>query len=490
MERERSSCFCVPGVVLAGLELLLVLALASCQGARVSSPQTHMVTIPLAADSVVAGSPLQFVVRAAPAPQANLAVGVTITSSGCVLTDAPTSVTIAAGKTEATLTVPTGDALWAERVCQVTAAIATGDGYRVGNPAARSASATLKSGQPVVTVEADVSTADEGIEASFTLTATPAPASDLTVNVSWSELGSFLSASLSETVTIPTTGTLKLKVTIPANRVDEQGGPVTVTVVAGSGYAVGMQNTAIVPLAVSVRDTVGSPSRPVVNIFIDPAGTSVNEGSPAEFVVVAQPRPTSPLTVHFSCSDEEFDFLDGTPPSTVEVFTAHDIGDGTMVGRDIFSVATEDDAVAEPDGRVICTIRPRTGYRIGNSASTFVKVTDDDYVTVTIAADDPDGVVMEGDEISFTLTSVPAPRSAVTVNVEWSASFIALPASRPSTVTISGGSTTGTVSVTPNDEEVSNPLYPMYVGILLDAGTGYRVGHNATATVRLTEDDS
>ena len=87
----RESYFRLPARVPAGLALLLLLALAGCQQGVGSGSQTPVVTIARAADAaerVAAGTPLQFVVRAAPAPRADLTVAVTFTftSPGCELT--------------------------------------------------------------------------------------------------------------------------------------------------------------------------------------------------------------------------------------------------------------------------------------------------------------------------------------------------------------------------------------------------------------------
>ena len=132
------------------------------------------------AASVVQGQPLRFPVRADPAPSADLTVGVTTVLRGCALAPAPTSVTIAAGKTDATLTVPTGGAVFEADDCTVTATIAAGTGYRVAATAA-SASATVTPKptvptEPEVTITAPASTVTEGDPVSFTLTAAPPPA--------------------------------------------------------------------------------------------------------------------------------------------------------------------------------------------------------------------------------------------------------------------------------------------------------------------------
>ncbi|MDE0026650.1 MAG: hypothetical protein OXP69_19750 [Spirochaetaceae bacterium] len=275
-----------------------------------SVPHTPVVTI-----EASAAADAQFMVRAAPAPPADLAVGVTITASGCALVNAPKSVTISAGKKEAGLEVATDAAGVGPEGCTVTAAIDAGEGYRKGDAA--SASVTLppieqeQPPQPEVTIAANASTVTEGSAVSFTLTATPKPASDLTVTVSWSEDGSFLPASRQDTVIISTTGTGELTENIPNDGVDEQDGSVTVSVEAGSGYTVGTNGEATVavidrgpaagggPISTPPpRSEPPAPQLPVVSIATDT--TSVGEGDPVEFTLTADPAPPSDLVVNLS----------------------------------------------------------------------------------------------------------------------------------------------------------------------------------------------
>ena len=82
--------------VQAALGLLLLVALTGCSRApgaagteeapTAESPQEPVVTIAAAVDSVTADGPLQFLVHAAPAPQVNLTVGVSIATDPCSLT--------------------------------------------------------------------------------------------------------------------------------------------------------------------------------------------------------------------------------------------------------------------------------------------------------------------------------------------------------------------------------------------------------------------
>jgi len=289
---------------------------------------TVVVTIAAVADSVTAGDPLQFRVSAKPAPQAKLTVTVTI--AACDLAQTTTPVTIAAGKSEATLAVPTTGVAPGAEGCEVTASIAAGDGYKVGAAADASASATVTM-PPVVTIAADSASVEEGSAVAFTLTASPAPTANLMVNVTWSGGESFLTETPPATVTIPVSGTFALTAATDDDSVDEPDDSVTVTVGAGSGYTVGSSDSATVEVTDNDA-TTGSPgpstpgpstpgpSGPLSAVSITTAApTTLNEGDSITFTVTADPAPTSTLTVSIDYSNEE---RLASKPSSVDIGTS------------------------------------------------------------------------------------------------------------------------------------------------------------------------
>jgi len=275
-----------------------------------------VVTISAEADSATAGSSLSFRVRAQPAPRTNLTVGVTIAYAGCDVARSSESVTIAAGDSSTTLTVKTDGAAAG---CTVTATIAGGEGYRAGraaDDASASVAVTAVTGStnprpavPMVTIEADRTRVVPGGELIFTLTATPRPASDLEVTVSWSDPGSFLAARAPQQVTIPTDGTAELRQPTDDDGAYEGEVELTVALVAGTGYAIGTPGSATVAVTGSVAGTPSGtvpasepePWRcslgmhcPLVSVHAD---ASVTEGTPVSFTFTADPVPLSATTV-------------------------------------------------------------------------------------------------------------------------------------------------------------------------------------------------
>ena len=388
-----------PHAVEAALGLLLLLALAGCSRApgaasaeapTPESPQEPVVTITAAVASVTADESLQqFLVHAAPTPRADLAVGVSIASDPCSLTRTQDTVTIAAGESQASLTVGTSGVAAAAGGCVVTATIAAGDGYRAGAAAKATASATL---MPVpvpvpvvVTIAAGDSPVTEGNPVTFTLTAAPPPASPLTVDVSWAESGSFLRPSPPQTVTIPASGTITLTADTVNDGADETNGSVTATVVAGSGYTVGSTGSATVEVADNdppAPPTPPAPSTPrpkVPKVSAKAPSAYVCEGADAVFTLTASPAPASSLTVRFSLfytkMGDSFTQIPSPVPwgGTVSISST---GEGT------YKMATVDNDLRSDFTWIVLRVDPGPGYvpapRRGRLVGERVVVEDND----------------------------------------------------------------------------------------------------------------
>ena len=384
------------GQISAGFGLLLVLALAGCAQVAPETPEERaprvVITILAPSTSSVAeGSPLEFLVRADPAPSADLTVGVKITSSGCELRQAPKSVRVSAGKKSATLTVPTSGAGVAAE-CTVTATIAAGAGYRVGAATAASASATVMPKQPEVTIAATTPSVTEGEHVSFTLTVTPRPASALTVTLSWEQDGAFLTEDRPQTIIVPTTGTAKLTAETRDDSTDEPHGSVTVTVEAGSGYRVGSPGSA----TVTVRDndpaspgggspgggggggggggapTPPPPSGPPVTVTISVSPTTIEEGQSVTFTVTATPAPTSALQVNVNPQSIHVNV--GKLPRTIAISGGNTTGTVTIT-----TIDDDDPPYSEKHkGKISLLITSGSGYVTGSPFEASATVTDRD----------------------------------------------------------------------------------------------------------------
>ena len=165
---------------------------------------------------------------------------------------------------------------------------------------------------PVVTITQGTTPVAEGTDATFTVTATPAPGAALTVNVSVTQSGMFIDGTAPPTVEIPM-GSTSATLTVPTDddSNDEGSGSITATLAAGTGYIVGSPPSAVV----TVNDNDG-PAEPAVSISA--ARARVAEGTDATFMVTASTAPASALTVMVSVTQTGM-FIMGTAPTSLTV---------------------------------------------------------------------------------------------------------------------------------------------------------------------------
>ena len=110
---------------------------------------------------------------------------------------------------------------------------------------------TVEASLPTVTIAASTQSVGEGQLVPFILSADPVPTTALTVNVSVTDTGSFLTDTTPTQVTIAgESATKSFTFQTTDDTIDEANGTVTATVLAGTGYTVGGSSSA----SVTVRD--------------------------------------------------------------------------------------------------------------------------------------------------------------------------------------------------------------------------------------------
>ena len=454
-------------------ELEAKAAFEAAQQTQQTPPPTLEVNITSAAGGTE-GSNVTFTVSANPAPTANLAVSVTVATSGDYgVTAGSRTVTIAGGTTSKTLTLPTTDDSTDEADGSVTLTLNGGSGYTMGQVSSETAQVQDDDDpqQPVVTPVVSVtggSGVTEGGNASFTVTANPAPASALSVSVTVGASGDYGATTGSRTVTIPTGGSVTFTVATTDDSADEADGSVTATLVDGADYDLGTSSA-----TVSVTDD----DVPVVSIT---GGNGVTEGVDASFTITASPVPAADLTVSVTVSASG-DYGATTGSRTVTVPTT---------GSAPLTVGTTDDSADEADGSVTATVNAGSGYTVSSSqGAATVSVSDDDDappVVTPVVSISGGSSVTEGVDASFTVTANPAPASALPVSVTVSASgdYGATTGSR--TVTVP---TTGSAPLTVGTTDDGNDEADGSVTATLVDGADYDLGTNKTATVSVADDD-
>ncbi|WP_420436163.1 PEP/pyruvate-binding domain-containing protein [Candidatus Poriferisodalis sp.] len=410
-------------------------------------------TISVAGGSgVTEGSDATFTVTAVPSPTTALSVSVTVSqsgdygaSTGAQTVSIPTSGTY-------TLTVPTSGDSTDEPDGSVTATLNSGTGYTVSttNGAATVAVADDDDpppATPVITIAAG-SAVTEGSDATFTVTASPNPASALTVNVTVSQTGSFAATTGADTVTIPTTGSATFTVSTTNDTTDEADGSVTATVNTGTGYTVS-SSSGTASVAVSDDD---------------------------------DPLPPPPA----DCVSDE------TLESARDHYNLHrDRAPG--YGRNwrrvliAFGDVADDQLTAFTAAEALEGEQRWFGWKPFREALECIEAarqTPPAELEISIVAGSD---VAEGTAATFVLTASPTPASAlsVSVTVSQSGNFGAAAGSR--TVTIP---TTGTFTLTVDTTGDSIDEADGSVTATIDTGTGYTVSSSAgSATVAVADDD-
>ena len=435
-------------------------------------PPTPEVSV-TAGSGVTEGGDATFTVTASPAPASNLDVSVTVSQTGDYgATTGQRTVTIPTTGS-VTITVGTTDDTTDETDGSVTATVNAGSGYTVASSqgaATVGVSDNDDAPTPVVSVTAG-SGITEGGDAVFTVTASPAPASNLAVSVTVSQSGDYGATTGRRTVTVPTTGSVTLTVGTTDDTTDETDGSVTATVNAGSGYTVSSSQGAA---TVAVSDNDAAPT-PVVSVS---AGSGITEGGDATFTVTASPAPTANLDVSVTVS-QSGDYGATTGRRTVTVPTT---------GSVTLTVGTTDDTTDETDGSVTATVNAGSGYTVSSSqGAATVAVSDNDDAPTPVVSVTAGSGVTEGGDATFTVTASPAPASnlAVSVTVSQSGDYGATTGQRTVTVPTTGSATL-TVSTTDDDADETDGS----VTATVNAGSGYTVSSTqGAATVGVSDND-
>ena len=429
--------------------------------------------------SITEGGQAEFLLTASPAPASNLTVNLNITQSGDFAAAAATgAATIQAGNATTTHRVATVNDNAEEANGSVTAAFTGAAGsYAVGTP--NSATVTVNDDDAIVRV---VSIAPgsvaitEGGYAEFLLTASPAPASDLTVNLNITQSGDFAAAAATgaATATIQAgNATTTHRVATINDNAEEANGSVTAAITGASGsYGVGTPRSATV--TVNDDDTI------VRVVSIAPVTPSITEGGYAEFVLTASPAPASNLTVNLNVT-QSGDFAAATGAATAII----QAGNATTTHR----VATVNDNAEEANGSVTAAITGASGgYAVGTPNSATVTVNDDDTIVRVVSIAPGSVAITEGGYAEFLLTASPAPASDLTVNLNVTQSGDFAAATGAATAIIQAGNATTThrvATVNDNADEGNGSVTAAITG----ASGSYGVGTPRSATVNVADND-
>ncbi len=402
------------------------------------------------------GSDAVFTVTADPVPVAALDVTVAVTATGDFgVSPGSRTVTIPTSGS-ATLTVATADDSADDVDGSVTATISAGSGYTVSATTGAATVAVQDDDVPEMPEISIAAGADvgEGSDATFTVSADPAPSAGLDVTVAVTAAGEFGVSPGSHTVTVPTTGTATLTIATTDDSTDEPDGSVTVTVGVGAGYTV---SATAGSASVAVADDDGPAPLSAVcvpSLPSDAVTVSVVTGWRGEFSHAAHRQRWDRVLAALEVDTGE------------EVMTVAD----AQAVRAQFDNARWDRTVRTLEAMARCDTDPPPGPAV------------DPVVSVTA-----DGGIAEGGDATFTITADPAPTAALTVDVTvaQTGDYGATTGSRSVTVPTSGSVTLTVATVNDSADEPNGS-----VTVTVGAGSGYTVSQSAgTATAAVADDD-
>ena len=215
-----------------------------------------------------------------------------------------------------------------------------------------------------MTILADSDTVEAGQPVSYTVNASPAPVTDMTVQVMFFNTGVELAEELPATITITIgAGSDAAMLTVPTEA--GPGGTITASVTEGDGYTVGTAGSASVTVTASstgggsttgttgpvitgpvIIGTVITRPRPQANSVIITAVTpSVVEGNPVRFRVTAEPAPAEDLTLNLRFK-QSF-------PARARAFLPTSVTIPASTNSMEFTFTASNDSVIQPAGIVI-----------------------------------------------------------------------------------------------------------------------------------------
>ena len=445
-------------------------------------PVTRTVTFDSASSTAAENAGTHNVALTLSASQSgSLAVGFSVSgtaTSGSDYTSFGTTISFSGGTTSVNIPVPILDDSSDEANETVIITLTDGTAYDLGTTKVHTLTITDNDNPPPATPVVSISAGNavaEGTDASFSVTATPAPGSAVTLNYTVTQSGSFVAAGDLSTQTDSLSGGSGT-ITVPTvnDNADEANGSVTVTLNSGSGYSVHNTKGAA---TVTVMDN------DVTEASFAAAASSAAEGSGTRTVRVnLSPVPATALTLNYTVSGTATSGSDYT-----SIGTSVSVPSGSSFIN--ISVPILNDSADEVDETLIITLAPGSHYDIGSTNVHTLTITDNDVPAVFFVAA-ASSIAEGGGTKNITVDIFPAPATGFTLSyaVSGTATSGSDYTSPSGTVGVAQGQTRVTIPVTVTDDSVTSEGSETVI-LTLSNGSGYELGSRSVHTLSINDND-
>ncbi|XWK90520.1 MAG: SBBP repeat-containing protein [Phormidium sp.] len=467
-----------------------------------------------------------------PAPQGGLTVNYSLGGNATNTTDytlatgtnvtavSPTSFTIAAGQTTATLNVVPVDDSEVEPTEVVQLTLTSSSSYKLGT--ITQAIVPILDDDvaapiipPIITIAAGTNPSEAGsTDGTFVLTLDkPAPAGGLSINYGVAGTatnntdytlapGNNIIATTDTDFTIAagqTTATINVS-PFDDNIVDPNE-TIQLTLNNGTGYSVGATNNASVTITDNDVTAPIIPTLPSLpNVTIAP-GTNPSERGTINgtyLITLDKPAPAGGLVINYKVAGTATRTTDYTlaTGNNITSVTAKSFTIAAGQTTATLNVTPVDDAVVDPNETVQLTLERGTNYNLGAANNATLTIADD--VRVVSIAPGTNATERDSNNGTFLITlDNPAPAGGLTITYKVAGTatettdFSVTPGTnitnvRPKTFTIAAGQKTATLNVTPVDDAVFDPGET--VQLTLERGTSnYTLGATSQASITIAD---
>lgn len=334
--------------------------LGSPSSATVTVGAVELPTVSLVdgAATVAPGGTANLAVSLSEPAESDLTINVLVTGDiGSFVAPLPTSVTIPAGASSAPLPVmATSDAADGDAI---TLTLTSGSGYALGDPA--SATVTVSATLPEASLSGGDTTVSSGASANFAVVLDQLAQSDVTINIL--ETGDADQFTVPSSVTI-SAGSSSATFSVTASGSAADGDAVTITLVSGSGYAVGDPSSVTVTVE-------AAPEEPTVTI-IAPADSVAESGGTVTFTVQLDAASSAALSIPFTVGGSA---TFGSDYTLVTISPVQVAAGSTTASLQVQII---NDTVDDDGENLTITLQSGTGYSLGTPATATIAIIDDD----------------------------------------------------------------------------------------------------------------